>query len=141
MLTNDQTYFKYLAVWTPQDFQIIIVLYKTLWMKELTSFLNGLGVLQQIETYDIKDEFLSQSDCAFTQRKIHRKLGRPHLNRVWCCFGGKNEYGFWIWFTKPISEDPMLILKQQYWLNCIFLKVNSQIDVLICLLLSLYLPS
>ena len=37
-------------------------------MKELTSFLNGLGVLQQIETYDIKDEFLSQSDCVYSEK-------------------------------------------------------------------------
>ena len=64
MLTNGQTYFKYLAVWTPQDFQIMFVL----WMKELTSFLNGLGVLQQVETYHIKDEFLSQNDCVYSEK-------------------------------------------------------------------------
>ena len=78
MLTNGQTYFKYLAVWTPQDFQIIIVLYKTLWMKELTSFLNGLGVLQQIETYDIKDEFLSQSDCVYSEKNSSEIREAPH---------------------------------------------------------------
>ena len=68
MLKNGQTYLKYLAVWTRQDFQIMFVLYKTLWLKELTSFLNGLGVLQQVETYHIKDEFLSQNDCVYSEK-------------------------------------------------------------------------
>ena len=102
-------------------------------VNKLLKWVGGIAA-----SWDILSSFHKM--IIFTQRKIHRKLGRLHLNRVRCCFGGKNEYGFWIWFTKPISEDPMLILKQQYWLNCIFFKVNSQIDVLICLLLSLYLP-
>ena len=37
MLKKDQTYFKILAVWTPQDFKNKFGHFSTLWMEELIS--------------------------------------------------------------------------------------------------------